>query len=271
MPNLEKESPAAVPNPAAYQNNYKTNIALFLGVLIIAYVLMKRSDLFDRPFIRLANGFSGINYFFDLILYYVYANNLLSGVVFMSIIWGSWFEKDNIVHRSRILIGTLASSAAGVISRFLQHTLQTHPRPYYDPDIIFRPPLDIKQPDLNTWNSFPSDTASVYTGLVTVIWLSSSRFRVAAALWLIIVLIVRSYNGAHYPTDLIAGVGLGATLVWCSQAPWLLSSVILVTNFEKKSPTIFYALAFLVTYQIANLFSEARTIVGGFSIIKRIF
>lgn len=250
---------------------YKKNVVLSFGLIAVAYAIMINPDFLDRPFIKFINSYVGHNQLFDLLVYDLDHWPLLSGVIFIALIWGRWFESSDIILRSKIFIGTLISFVGGGVSRFLQHKLSTHPRPYYDPAVTFNPLGGFHRPDLNTWNSFPSDHATVYAGLVTVIWLSGSRFRVAAVIWLIIVEVARSYIGGHYPSDLVAGAGLGAAIVWLSQAPIIIRWIQHIVRFCKTSPSIFYSLAFIITYQIATLFSDVRGMAGGLVLLKHIF
>jgi membrane-associated phospholipid phosphatase len=168
--------------------------------------------------------------------------------------------------RARVLVGTLVSFGGGIISRLLQHKLPTHPRPFYDPALGFHPSALATEP-LNSWNSFPSDHAAVFGGLVAVICLAHPRLGIAAVICGIITEFARTYVGAHYPSDLIGGAALGFTIVWAAQASWAIALARRVVEWECSSPSLFYMCGFFITYQIATLFSDIRDITGGFSLL----
>jgi undecaprenyl-diphosphatase len=175
----------------------------------------------------------------------------------MAMIWFCWFDNRDPDSRVRILVGTLAALGAGVISRFLQYTLPTHPRPYYDPALDFHRPFSLDPPS-NTWDSFPSDHVAVFAGLAVVLYLARPWFAFYAIAWTIIVESCRVYMGGHYPSDLIAGAALAAFVIWSAQASWVISKGDILMRWEKTSPALFYMIAFFLSYQIATLFADIR-------------
>jgi undecaprenyl-diphosphatase len=184
-----------------------------------------------------------------------------NGVVLMAMIWYCWHERRDVKDRVPILVGTLASLAAGRISRFLQHALPTHPRPYYDPVLNFHIPFSPEAPS-NTWDSFPSDHVAVFAGLTVVLFIAGPSFVVFAIAWTIVVESVRIYMGGHYPSDLIGGAALGAILVWAAQTSGPISLGQKVMRWEQSSPAVFYMAAFFLSYQIATLFADFRSTLG---------
>ncbi len=59
---------------------------------------------------------------------------------------------------------------------------------------------------------------------LVVLYVVAPRLGLLAAAWLTIVEFSRIYMGAHYPSDLMAGAALAATLVWASQSARFLSA-----------------------------------------------
>jgi membrane-associated phospholipid phosphatase len=233
------------------------NVLISVFVFIVAFVVAVNPDSFDRPVTRFINGFVDSSTFFDKLVWAVFAFPTFSGVLLMALIWFCWFEADSSERRSRILIGTLASFGAGVVSRLLQHTLPTHPRPYYDKALEFRLPSDFPEP-LNTWDSFPSDHVAVFAGLVVVTYIARSRFAFAATVFTAVVELARTYMGAHYPSDLLGGAALASIVVWAVQAPIIVSLAVPVVKREQSSPSLFYTIAFFLSYQIPTLFGDIR-------------
>jgi undecaprenyl-diphosphatase len=218
---------------------------------------------FDRPLTGLVNGVASRSDLFDRTLAALDAYVTFSGAVLVALIWSCWFDSKDYQRRARILVGTLASFAAGVISRFSQHALSVHPRPYYDQGLDFQVPGGgVAQ--YNTWSSFPSDHVAVFAGLVVVIFIARSRFAIFAIVWTALVESTRVYMGAHYPSDLIGGAALGAMVVWAAQTPRLVSFGSRIMRWEQSSPSIFYMCSFFLTYQIATLFGDLRNALGPF-------
>ncbi|MDP3921214.1 MAG: phosphatase PAP2 family protein [Candidatus Omnitrophota bacterium] len=70
----------------------------------------------------------------------------------------------------------------------------------------------------------------------------------------------RLYIGYHYPTDILAGALIGAAIAFLvlsqSKITAFVEDKILV--WQSRAPAAFYAIGFLLSYQIANLFWECR-------------
>jgi undecaprenyl-diphosphatase len=241
-----------------YKRSAVISAAIFFGALGLSLI----PESFDRPLTLLLNSYANRSLLFDTLIsdlanYFTY-----SGVILMALIYGCWFDTKDLAKRAQILTGTLVSFAAGCVSRLLQHTLSTHPRPFFDPELHFHPPSGLGEQTLNTWNSFPSDHVTVFAGLVVVIYLAKPTLAVFAAAFTVLVESLRVYMGAHYPSDLIGGAALAATMVWAAQTPRVVSIGRRMAQWERTSPAIFYILAFFITYQIATLFVDVRHLVG---------
>jgi membrane-associated phospholipid phosphatase len=229
---------------------------VFLGALAVALI----PGVFDRPLTGLINSFATRSALFDRLIAAFSGCFTFSGAVLMALIWSCWFDAKDRESRARILVGTLASFGAGVISRFSQHAFRTHSRPYYDEALDFQAPAGVEQ--YNTWNSFPSDHVAVFAGLVTVIYIAHSRFAIFAIVWTMLMESCRIYTGAHYPSDLIGGAALAAMVVWAAQASWSISLGRRIMRLEQSSPSLFYMSAFFLAYQIATLFEDIRGTFG---------
>jgi membrane-associated phospholipid phosphatase len=186
----------------------------------------------------------------------VFSSPTFSGAVLVALVWACWFDTTDPESRSHILVGTLASFGAGVISRVIQYTLPT-PRPIYDSRLGFKLPANLNQP-LNTWNSFPSDHVTVFAGLAIVTYIARSRFAFAAIASTVLAELARVYMGAHYPSDLIGGAALASLVVWATETSWFTSLGSRIVEWQRRSPCLFYMSAFVVSYQIATLAGDIR-------------
>jgi membrane-associated phospholipid phosphatase len=151
----------------------------------------------DQQFLLTLNSLAGS----DLIWKFS-DNPLFRGFpIFFSLV-AVWFVHDCNKRRSRILIGLFAACVATVLSVWLQFHLDTHTRPILDPA------LHLKSDPAWTanWdrtNSFPSDTATLFFGLATVILIENRLAGVLCFLWVIVVIAIpRVVFGWHYPSDI---------------------------------------------------------------------
>jgi len=247
------------------KHRIRRNVLASGAVFLAALALALFPDGFDRPLTEFINSFANRSALFDKLVAASSVHFTYTGVLLMALIWYCWFDTKDLETRARILVGTLASFGAGVVSRFSQHALSTHTRPFHDPTLNFHIPSGSEQP-YNTWNSFPSDHVAVFAGLVVVIYIARSRFALLAIVWTAIIEISRAYVGAHYPSDLIGGAALAAIVVWISQASWPMSLGRRAVMWAQSSPALFYMGAFFFSYQIATLFADIRNTFGSLHI-----
>ena len=250
------------PQDRIKRNQEKTRLISIasLFVFVVCTILSFTGHAVDYPIMHFLNLAAGQHKVLDCILIFLADNYLFSGILLVSLIWYLWFYHIELHDRRRILIGTLLAAFSGLFSRGLQLTLPTHLRPLHDPAFNFVPPDGVDPDALNHWNSFPSDHAALYFGLVAVIFFSNAKLGYLAFLWTAVITVVRSYLGYHYPTDSLAGAALGVFAVSLHGRFHLLGSRLL--SFEKRVTPAFYMFAFFVTYQIATLFDEVRVLLA---------
>lgn len=245
--------------PTVYE--VRRNLLISAIVFLCSFALALMPEVFDKPTTRLINGLANHFWLLDYATEAVSKYYTYSGILLMAIIWYCFFENEDPERRARLLVGVIASIFAGGISRILQHTLRSHPRPYLDPTLDFQQPLGLTEV-FNNWNSFPSDHATVFSGLAIVLFVVRSNLVVFAMALTAIICCFRNFIGAHYPTDLISGAGLAAFAVWTSQLSWPVAAGRTVLRCERSSPSLFYMSAFFFSYQIATLFNDIRHTLG---------
>jgi undecaprenyl-diphosphatase len=238
------------------------NLLISSAVFIVAFILAVNPDFLDRPLTAAINSLAGRSKRFDGWVFAAYILPTFSGTILVSLVWSCWFDTIDAEKRARILVGTLASFAVGGVSRFLQHVLPTHPRPYYDAALHFKLPSGLLDQPLNTWNSFPSDHVVVFSGLAIVIYIARSKFALAAILLTAVVELSRIYYGAHYPSDLLGSAALASIVVWTAQTSPLVSLGQRVAIWGQRWPSLFYMIAFFVSYQIATLAGDIRWVAA---------
>jgi membrane-associated phospholipid phosphatase len=237
---------------------------LLIGSALTAAFLQQ--DL-DFPVVRALNAFAHRSAALDRTMHALTTRDLLQGVPFMGLIWFLWFSSEESSHRSRLIVGVLAASLAGAISRAMQLLLPTHLRPLHQPTLDFVLPFGVEPDALNHFNSFPSDHGAVFFALTAVIWRASPKLGSAAFVWALIIDFARIYEGYHFPTDVAGSIGLALALLCLlrnahSKAPF--SAAVL---FEQQRRPWFYMIAFIVTYLVATLFDDVRELCRGMAAV----
>jgi undecaprenyl-diphosphatase len=189
------------------------------------------------------------------------ANNALfrGFPIFFSLV-ALWFVCDCNKRRSRMLTGLFAVCVATVLSVWLQFHLEVHARPLMDQALH----LKVVNPAWTTgWdrtNSFPSDTATLFFGLATVILLENRLAGVLCFLWIIVIIAIpRVVFGWHYPSDIIGSaiLGPGCVLLF-NQIPYLRMGIERVlTRFESHMYFV-HALLFVFLAEASNLFESLQ-------------
>src|SRR5450631_1803477 len=193
---------------------------------------------------------------------FIVDNDFIKGGVIISFFWFFWFHKSNqtIYNRRCIIIGIVSSFAAIIVSRILAVTLPFRRRPVYNNELHFVKPFKWGEYGLVNWSSFPSDHATMFFALATGIFLISKKAGIFAYLYvLIIICFPRIYLGYHYPTDILVGAVIGIVITYIISINRISNPVIKkVSHFSLIYPGFFYALVFLISFQICTMFSEIR-------------
>lgn len=162
----------------------------------------------DTEILHTLNSFGGGNQN----LWDIANNSLFRGFpVFFSIV-ALWFSSEQLERRGRMLAGLLAVCLATMLSVWSQFHAVVHIRPILDLAI----PLDtvIPRTPWDRTNSFPSDTATLFFGLATVVFVEKRSVGLFCFAWVAaIVAIPRIIMGLHYPSDIIGALVLGPATV----------------------------------------------------------
>jgi undecaprenyl-diphosphatase len=213
----------------------------------------------DRELLLTLNslvGSDGLLYLWKLVINALFARS----PIFFALV-ALWFSGDCRKRRSRMLAGLLAVCLATVLSVWLQYHFAPHIRPLVDPALhlkIFDP-----QWSLINWDrkgSFPSDTATLFFALATVIFLETRLVGLICFCWVGAMLAVpRVVFGFHYPSDIIGSLVLGPAVVFLFNKipyPRLLIERGLML-FEDRM-YIVHALLFVFLTEAFNLFQSSE-------------
>lgn len=218
----------------------------------------------DTAILRLFGSFAGHSDAFDYVVLRLTDIDLIKGGVIIALVWWIWFDRypDAWAARATVVQTIIAGLLAAAISRGMQNFLLARPRPM-NGAAAFVAPSSVT-PDVvewaQTWSSFPSDHAALFFALATGLCLVNRRVGAIAMLWSIVVVsLPRIYVGLHYPTDIIAGALLGIAIM-CLVRAVPIAALEPLRRWEKMHAALFYGAAFILTYELADLFEDVRTI-----------
>jgi undecaprenyl-diphosphatase len=198
------------------------------------------------------------NWFVDHLVDFM-LGNAFRGYLVVAVYWGVWFrhgcgrEKD----RTTIIAVVFATMLGVVVTRTFAVLMAFRLRPSYITDL----PHARVTPNtmLGQWNSFPSDTATYFWALAfgLIVLLPRFKFLIAAYTtgW---ICFPRVYLGYHYTSDIVVGAVIGVAVVWAVlKSEWFHSSVAsTVAALADSKSGIFYAVAFLISVEMAKVFSD---------------
>ena len=231
----------------------------------------------DLSLLHLVNGLCG-NWVLDNIVAYEENNYFLKGGIFLTAYWWFWFAGEGEQRRDnrRVIIGALVGAIVALtLSRALSAVLPFRIRPMYLPDIGYRPPSVVFPMNMENWSSFPSDAATFWFalsfGLFQLYRPLGVVCMVYSTLWMCL---ARLYLGIHYPSDLFAGAALGTSVVWATEKVFAVSNrswiglrvqrlLYWLNRLEQARPEVFYAAAFLVSFELTVMFDDLRNGVRG--------
>jgi undecaprenyl-diphosphatase len=188
----------------------------------------------------------------------------LSFVVIVSLMWLVLFDRNRpgqLREGSELLLGSAFFAVlATLIARVLALSLPFRARPVATASlhVQFRPVGVVMN-----WSSFPSDHATLFFALAAGLLMVSRRVGWLAVAWVaLIICFPLVYTGAHWPTDVLAGAALGASLVQFSRIPAIREVVRRsTTEWHRNRPGLFFAVLFLFSYGVVTLFDDVRHIL----------
>jgi len=171
------------------------------------------------------------------------------------------------VDREHVVATLIAGGAAFFLARVLVAVLPFRMRPRLDPALHFFLPPSWNAELTTNWSSFPCDTAMMGFALAVGLCFICRRVGVLAVLFVLAVTCFPLiYLGLHYPSDVLVGLFLGATLGFLlnqSAARVRIAGPFL--DWEARAPGSFYAALFLISYEFATQFASVRAIAGSFA------
>ena len=218
----------------------------------------------DLAFYRWLGQFAG-NWVLDRLVSQEEANNIFKGGIFFAVYWYLWFRAgpDRNSRRSAIVVIVIGSLLALILGRTISFVLPFRLRPMYDPSLV-HPSYSVQfSPNLENWSAFPSDAGTYFFALAFGIGYLARRLVIPIFLftagW---ICLPRLYIGAHYVSDVVGGAAIGIAIVWALlRTEWIHSLVAgPLLKFEQVRPEWFYVIAFLMSFELADLFADIRNV-----------
>ena len=201
-----------------------------------------------------------INAFFRPLFYAIGFNPLIRGFPIFFPLAVLWFYDDYDKRRSRMLIGLLTTCLVLFLSRWMQYHVNIHTRPLLDETLSIYNRENISFDTFGRLGSFPSDTATLYFSLVTIIFLERPLLGSMALLWsLVTVGLVRVAVGWHYPSDIVGAMVLGPGCVY------LISKIKYVGLLSERLLYIFRSRAYIIHSLFVIFVAEAYNLFPGLS------
>lgn len=226
---------------------------------------------FDLSISSLVNGLAHRSIRFDTFVTWLSEENLFKGGVVLGIVWWLWFRSEDARRiREALMAAIIACFPALAVARVLSWIID-RPRPLNETGYMFRVPYREKL----VWEgpaSFPSDHAVLFFALAAGIFLASRKTGwFAFGYVLIFICLPRIYLAEHYATDILAGAAIGIFMVWLANVSSIRKPITAwAFRWLDRSPGLFYGLAFILTFQMAELFDPmlhtlkvARLIIQG--------
>lgn len=222
---------------------------------------------FDARITRYVNGFADRWPRLNAVFRNMEEHNLLKGGPIVLLFWVAFFERgdsaNETLERRRKLAATIPLALFGIVlARTLAVVLPFRERPLRTVALQFQIPHALRPTVLYGWSSFPSDHAVLFVTLAVGLLMASRLLGSLALVYTFVaILFPRIYLGLHWPTDLLAGAAIGAAL----------ASIVAIVAYRdfvwriamkgwQKSPGIFAAFAFLLSYEIIELFEAPLAI-----------
>lgn len=221
-------------------------------------------NAFDASIISFINNFVHRWFALDATVALIATNTLFSGGAIAAMIWWAWFRPNTNQYAAREFLscGMFTAFLSVLVARTLAGLLPYRERPIHRPELHLRTPYLFNESTIIHWSSFPSDHAAMFCALALSIYFVSRRAGIAAFCYVFLFIsIPRLYMGFHYPTDIVVGSLIGVGAASLSQIESLRRAFTRpVMQWMERSPGLFYAGFFVVTFQIAITFASFRHI-----------
>ncbi len=211
---------------------------------------------FDSSILFFLNQFAQRSPRFDQFVAFLSDCNLLKGGVVVGIMWWIWFEEEDVRRKRAVLLATLLATLPALILTKALTVVTFRARPLNEERLAFHSPYFVNPVDWKQLSSFPSDHAVLFFAMAAGILIASRRAGWFALFYVsAVICLPRMYLGEHYASDILAGAAIGVIPVCLANLPHIRERLTgWALKWAEASPSSFYFLAFLVLYQVVELF-----------------
>ena len=212
----------------------------------------------DVSIYRALNGLCGRSETLDRVVYHIAGP---TGVIFLGLFGLLWFRQDgDQIRRRQVLILIVPAVAiALLLNRTISTLLPFRVRPMYA--LGANAPTYPWTFDLESWSSFPSDNTTYLFAIAACLFVVSRYAGFVFGVFAALACLGRTYFGIHYPSDILAGVLLGAGTGYAVTRPSLAESASRpLLGYEKQYPSYFYAVLFMMLAEVVGGFPNTRHI-----------
>jgi undecaprenyl-diphosphatase len=190
--------------------------------------------------------------------------------IFIALVW-LWLEGQD-ERRARMLAGLSAVCAAVIVSVWIQHSTHVHTRPFLNQTLGINMPSWEAADRWDHLNSFPSDTATLFFGLATVVAIERPRWGWVAFAWALVTAgLERVAFGYHYPSDIVAAAVLGPGAVYAfACSPWIAGLCARVTAMFHGRQSALNALFFIVMAEAYTEFSSLEKALRAVTMVHKL-
>ncbi len=211
---------------------------------------------FDTSILLFLNQFAQRSPRFDEFVTFLSDCNLLKGGIIVGLIWWLWFDTEDVRRKREVLLAALIASVPALILAKTLTIVTFRTRPLNEARLAFHVPHCVTPADWKQLSSFPSDHAVLFFAMAAGIFIASRRAGWFALLYVsAFICLPRMYLGEHYATDILTGAAIGIIPVCLANLPRIRQPL---THWSlqllEANPSSFYFLAFLVLYQVVELF-----------------
>jgi membrane-associated phospholipid phosphatase len=201
-------------------------------------------------------------------------NVLINGGFVTALLWAAWVRPSEARERNRAILvaGVVLTAVALVVARVMALLLPFRERPRFTPELGFRLPGQNADLTMLKWSSFPSDHATMFFALATILFLASRKLGLVAYVHAaFVVCFPLLYLGIHYPTDVICGAIIGTVVASLALNDRIRNGIERPARaWSSRSPATFYPALYLWTLMTATQFDSVRGLaVGVWTVLKR--